>query len=173
MLILIWTSHTNHYKSISICVGEIERATQQRLSMNGGVSEHLRFSWIRRERRELMMKKRSQELLFIQDYKIQYIRRGFMYIKKAEKGNKDQIARYFYAWSWRNTLLCKDTLKAEQGEQRKRYRCAWFDVSIGTGLRNSAFLLIVAFCDDFLLLQKEVSLMRSNDYLYGDIRANI
>lgn len=65
--------------------------------MNGGVSEHLRFSWVRRERRELMMKKRSQELLFIQDYKIQYIRRGVMYIKKAEKGNKDQITRYFYA----------------------------------------------------------------------------
>lgn len=59
-------------------------------------------------------------------------------------------------------MLHEDTLKAEQEEKEKK-SCS--DVSIGTGLHNSAIFLLVAIFCDFLVLQKRSFL------IYG-IRTN-
>lgn len=40
----------------------------------------------------------------------------------------------------------------------------FIDLSIGTGHCNSAFWLVVVFCNGFHLLQRKVSLMRVEDY---------
>lgn len=42
------------------------------------------------------------------------------------------------------------------------YQC-FVEVSTGTGFYSSAFLLVVVFCGDFNLLQREVSLMRDGN----------